>query len=107
MSLLGEIRNNAVVINEEKETVDCAYMKTGTVVYRIKKADFNAGKFKEIKPSPGPKMNVRVGRKNVNRDGKTMYILAYRKAMDIDVIFEDGRVVRRTTYYKFRDGKVK
>ena len=47
-----------------------------------------------------------IGKQNVNQDGKSMTIKAYRNCSDIDVEFEDGAVVK-STLANFRNGKVR
>lgn len=48
--------------------------------------------------------NERVGEKRVMRCQRTAEIIAYRKAVDIDVRWDDGVVVQHTDYRRFKRG---
>ena len=43
----------------------------------------------------------RIGETNIAKNGMKMTIIAYRSHNDIDVQFEDGKIVKNSTYYKF------
>ncbi len=43
----------------------------------------------------------RIGQTATHKNGKKMKIIAYRKAIDIDILFEDGRIIN-TTYAYFK-----
>lgn len=48
----------------------------------------------------------RVGIKNKMNNGQIAEIIRYRKASDIDVMFEDKTIVNNRSYYSFIDGKI-
>ena len=48
----------------------------------------------------------RVGETRVMKCGMEAIIIRYRKAIDIDVRFEDGTVVERKTYSAFKKGSI-
>lgn len=49
---------------------------------------------------------MRVGEKTQANNGQIMTIIAYRKANDIDVKFEDGTLVTNKTYHSFKIGNI-
>ena len=49
---------------------------------------------------------TRIGMINTTKDGHTMTIIAYRKATDIDVQFEDRRIVEHKSYNSFVKGSI-
>ena len=49
----------------------------------------------------------RIGEVNRNTNGELMRIIAYRNAMDIDIQFEDGAVVRNKSYGNFKNGHIR
>lgn len=49
----------------------------------------------------------RVGEVNRSKAGQLMKIIAYRNAMDIDIQFEDGAVVRNKSYGNFKNGHIR
>ena len=49
----------------------------------------------------------RVGQTSVAHNGMLMTILEYRGTKDIDVQFEDGTIVKNTTYQSFKIGSIK
>lgn len=51
--------------------------------------------------------NNRVGEIAVSTSGIRMRIIAYRNALDIDVQFENGEVVKNKTYANFISGHIK
>lgn len=50
---------------------------------------------------------LRIGEKNIARNGMKMTIIAYRNNKDIDVEFDDGTKVFHVRYDSFQKGKVK
>ena len=42
-----------------------------------------------------------------NKYRMNMTIVAYRKAKDIDVLFEDGYLMKNTTYYRFKEDSIR
>lgn len=48
----------------------------------------------------------RVGVKNKMSNGQIAEIIRYRKASDIDIMFEDKTIVNNRSYYSFIDGKI-
>ena len=48
----------------------------------------------------------RVGEESVATNGMKMKIIAYRKACDIDIEFEDGTVIEHRTYNCFKGGSI-
>lgn len=51
------------------------------------------------------KSKNRVGEVGYNNQGEKMTIVAYRRAIDIDVMFEDGTIITNKTYTNFKDRK--
>lgn len=51
--------------------------------------------------------NYRIGEMKINEDGEQVTIISYRTYKDIDIEFEDGTIVRNTSYKTFIDGKNK
>jgi hypothetical protein len=49
----------------------------------------------------------RTGEKNINCQGLSMSILEYRNARDIDVIFENGHIVKNKYYLAFKNGQIR
>lgn len=50
---------------------------------------------------------TKVGETSFSNDGQKMTIIRYGNAIDIDVEFEDGTVVKNKTYYNFIKGRIK
>jgi hypothetical protein len=48
----------------------------------------------------------RIGEENINTQGLKMWIKEYRKAIDIDVEFEDGFISYNKEYKTFKNGKI-
>ena len=48
----------------------------------------------------------RIGEKNIMSNGMEARIIAYRKAIDIDVEFEDGTIVEHCSYDRFKVGRI-
>lgn len=48
----------------------------------------------------------RVGEQNISNQGCLMTIIAYRKAVDMDIQFTNGCIVRGKTYFNFKNGKI-
>ena len=51
-------------------------------------------------------MENRIGMTNIATNGMKITIIAYRKANDIDVQFEDGLIIRNKRYESFLKGKI-
>lgn len=51
-------------------------------------------------------MKDRLGEENINTQGLKMWIKEYRKAIDIDVEFEDGFISYNKSYNWFKNGKI-
>lgn len=49
---------------------------------------------------------LRIGETNVMHNGEKATIIEYRSAMDIDVQFEDGNIVKHRPYYNFKNGSI-
>ena len=49
----------------------------------------------------------RTGEISYNNQGEKMTIIAYRKAIDIDIQFEDGIIIYNKSYANFKNGKIK
>lgn len=47
-----------------------------------------------------------IGETTVNTEGKKMTLIKFRKWLDIDVKFEDGKIVKHTKYEYFRRGSI-
>ena len=43
----------------------------------------------------------------LQKNGQIMTIIAYRNAVDLDVQFEDGTIVKNKQYDKFKKGQIK
>ena len=52
-------------------------------------------------------MQKRVGETNVASNGMEMTIIAYKSYYDIDIQFEDGKIVLHKRYDHFKDGNIK
>lgn len=48
----------------------------------------------------------RIGEEEINVDGQKMKIVDYRNHRDLDVIFEDGTIIRHVRYFSFKAGMV-
>lgn len=46
----------------------------------------------------------RIGEKNIASNGMCMEIIAYRNCHDVDIKFEDGKIVYNKSYFCFKDG---
>lgn len=49
----------------------------------------------------------RIGMVNYNKKGEKMIILDYRSAVDLDIIFEDGTILKNRAYKEFNNGSVR
>lgn len=52
-------------------------------------------------------MNARQGESRLNTKGSKMQIIAYRNCEDIDIQFEDGFIMRHSTYRHFKNGTIR
>lgn len=48
----------------------------------------------------------RIGEQKINLSGSLMTIISYRKAVDLDIQFDNGFIAKCKTYFNFRRGKV-
>lgn len=77
----------------------------GTIISHKKWASFESGNIRNpnritlIGPS-------RLGEINVANNGQKIKIVVYRKAMDLDVQFEDGTIVQHKNYRAFKSGSI-
>lgn len=46
------------------------------------------------------------GKSNLANNGMMMYIIAYQNTEDIDIVFQDGTIVKNKRYKNFNKGKV-
>ncbi len=46
------------------------------------------------------------GKSNLANNGMMMYIIAYRNTEDIDIVFQNGTIVKNKRYKNFNKGKV-
>ena len=49
----------------------------------------------------------RIGETNKASNGMILTIIDYRRNNDIDVMFEDGYIVKHTRYDQFRSGRIR
>ena len=71
----------------------------GYVAYNKGYQSFKKGKIKNP--------NFRIGETSVASNGQVMTIIAYRRAGDIDIQFEDGYVACNKSYQSFKKGEIK
>jgi hypothetical protein len=72
----------------------------GTVVNSITSSQWSNGNIKYP-------INKRIGETVIAKNGQKMILIAYRKATDIDVQFEDGTIVTNKTYDCFKEGNIR
>lgn len=78
----------------------------GAVKTHVAYANFCKGRVAHQNEKEKYRPTNRVGEQNVMRNGQTVKIIAYRHCTDIDVQFEDGTIVKNTTYSLFTYGKI-
>lgn len=49
----------------------------------------------------------RLKEQNINNQGLIMTIICYRKARDIDIMFEDNTIVKNKSYHNFKKGAIR
>lgn len=53
-------------------------------------------------------MKNRVGEKSIHKStGQEMTLIAYRSCKDVDILFEDGSILKNRTYHNFKVGSVR
>lgn len=75
----------------------------GTIVKNIKYQAFRKGEIK----NPNFYKAKYIGKKTMANCKMQMEVIEYRNSMDIDVIFEDGTIVKNKTYRDFKTGEIK
>lgn len=63
--------------------------------------------FKEGRVKGKTNNTKRLGETRIMNNGKEATIIAYRNSKDIDVQFNNGRIIKHCIYVDFRDGKIK
>lgn len=76
----------------------------GTVVYN---KTFNSFKNGEIAKEKIDYESKRVGESIRHSNGMLMTIIAYRSSIDVDIMFEDGTIVRHKRYDVFKNREIK
>lgn len=79
----------------------------GTIVQNKRYQDFQKGNIKNPSVKNKSLMSGRVGKVSTARNGMKMQIVGYRSANDIDIMFEDGYIVRNKSYANFIKGLIK
>jgi len=82
----------------------------GTVVKNKKYENFKNGKIRNPTLDPIGKDDQsenRMGEINKATNGLKMSVIGYRNAMDVDIRFEDGTVVKNKKYERFKKGAIK
>ena len=115
VKLDSRIGETAVATNGQKMTI-IAYrsaqdidirFEDGYVTYNKHYNSFKAGTIKNPnKPFTQLKTDIRIGETSVANNGQVMTIIAYRRASDIDIQFEDGYVAYNKSYYAFKEGRI-
>lgn len=79
----------------------------GTIVKNKRYQDFQKGTIKNPSVKNKSLMSDRVGKITTARNGMKMQVVGYRSANDIDIMFEDGYIVRNKSYANFVKGLIK
>lgn len=79
----------------------------GTIVKNKRYQDFQKGNIKNPSVKNKSLMSDRVGKITTARNGMKMQVVGYRSANDIDIMFEDGYIVRNKSYANFIKGLIK
>ena len=77
----------------------------GTIVEHRECSDFRRGKISN-KERKSCVLDPRIGETNIANNGLKMTIIAYRRASDIDIQFEDGTIAKHRTYTNFKKGSI-
>ena len=68
---------------------------------------FKEGKIRNPNKPSGVKRDIRIGETSIATNGQKMTIIAYRRASDIDIQFEDGYIAYNKSYGCFKKGEIK
>jgi hypothetical protein len=105
---IGESRiaNNGqlmtIIAYRERADIDVQF-EDGTIVYERSYQMFQKGSIR----NPNFKRPRHIGETRNANNGQLMTIIAYRDCYDIDVMFEDGAIVRNKAYSNFKTGSIK
>lgn len=105
--------NMKMTIIEYKSSNDIdVQFSDGTIVRNKTYGSFRSGGIKHPNISYHQKQietqrKERIGETNTANNGMKMKIIAYRNSCDMDVQFEDGKVVTDKTYIVFKNGQIK
>ena len=77
----------------------------GSIVKHREHSDFKRGKISN-KERKSCVLDPRIGETNTANNGMKMTIIAYRRATDIDIQFEDGTIARHRSYFNFKKGSI-
>ena len=81
----------------------------GTVIYNKRYENFKVGKipYRQSHTIQGDELDKRMSKKIKNKKGYVASILNWRNANDIDIIFEDGTILKNVRYRAFIVGNFK
>lgn len=82
----------------------------GALVSHVSYKDFTLGCIRHPDPMKQARKKAvpkHIGETNTAKNGMQMTVIVYRKAIDIDIQFEDGAIVQHQTYRAFQDGKIR
>ena len=95
-----------IIAYRNSDDIDIRF-EDGYVTYNKHYNSFKAGTIKNPnKPFTQLKTDIRIGETSVANNGQVMTIIAYRRASDIDIQFEDGYVAYNKSYYAFKEGRI-
>ena len=80
----------------------------GTIVEHVRYGDFKLGNIANPKFSTRAHLHAqeRINESRIANNGHTMTIIAYRNCHDIDIKFDNGKIVKHAGYNNFTRGKI-
>lgn len=108
---VGEERYNnqnikmKIIAYRNCEDLDVQF-EDGYIAYNKRYGSFKRGEIKHPNYKHSGTLN-RIGEVSYASSGEKMTIIAYRNNADIDIVFEDGTIVKHKTYQQFKLGKIK
>ena len=99
-----QFEDGTIVKNKTYNNFKLGNIKNPNLQNTKKNRNYSAFKKEEIK---NPNYKNRIGETNTANNGQVMTIIEYHKCDDIDVIFEDGTIIKNREYNAFKKGEIK
>ncbi len=111
-SRVGETNTNnlgykmTIIAYRKTSDIDIQF-EDGTTVHNRSYYDFLKGSIRHPGKSKNKILTERIGETSIATCGMMMTIIGYKKSSDIDIMFEDGTIVKHKEYDDFLNGAIR